>query len=308
MRSDGPEEVQLPYLETFATAAELNSFTGAAKVLGLTQAAVSQRIGALEQLLDVSLFDRRGGRVLLTEAGQRLYSYARQILALHRQAEEAVTGQKAPVAGDLSLAASSIPGEHLLPALLSAFRQRFPRIKVRASVSDSMAVMNQVEQGRVHLGLVGRKSDNPNLEFRVIANDRMLLVVPGNHTWGKRKQVSLKQLCSQPIILREEGSGLRFCFEKALGRLGLSVRDLQVALELGSNEAIKEAVLRGIGIAVLSVYAVQKELKAGELHGLKVADLHCDREILAVWDRRRVLSAPATTFLFFLESNPIPVL
>jgi DNA-binding transcriptional LysR family regulator len=243
---------------------------------------------------------------LLTDAGQRLYAYARRILALHREAQEAVTGQKAPLAGDLSLAASSVPGEHLLPALLSDFHQRFPGIKVRATVTDSMAVMRQVEQGQVNLGLVGRKSDNPHLEFCPIANDRMVLVVPRGHAWARRKRVSLKQLCAQPIILREEGSGLRFCFEKALGKLGKSLRDLQVALELGSNEAIKEAVARGIGAAVLSVYAVQKELKTGELHALKVTDLHCDREILAVWDRRRVLPAPATTFLLFLQSNPVP--
>ena len=88
--------------------------------------------------------------------------------------------------------------------------------------------------------------------------------------------------------------------------MGKSLRDLHVALELGSNEAIKEAVLQGIGIAVLSIYAVQKELTAGDLHSLKVTDLHCDREILVVRDRRRVLSSQARTFLTFLESSPIP--
>src|SRR5262249_12979285 len=110
----------------------------------------------------------------------------------------------------------------------------------------------------------------------------------------------------QPIILRETGSGLRHCFEKALERAGRSLADLRVALELGSNEAIKEAVLRGVGVSVLSAYAVQKELKAGQLHALKVTDLHCDREMFVVWDRRRVLPPPARLFLRFLESNPIP--
>jgi DNA-binding transcriptional LysR family regulator len=134
----------------------------------------------------------------------------------------------------------------------------------------------------------------------------MVLVLPLNHLLSRRKRVSFKQLCRQPLVLREPGSGLRHCFEKELGRLGLSLRDLDIALELGSNEAIKEAVLRGLGVAVLSSYAVQKELMAHQLTALKVTDLHCDRELFVVWDRRRVLSAPARTFRFFLETNPIP--
>jgi DNA-binding transcriptional LysR family regulator len=306
MNIDHPEEDQLPHLGTFSKAAELSSFTAAAKTLALTQAAVSQRIQALEKTLDVPLFRRQGGRVLLTEAGQRLYDYAQRILALHREARQEITGQKPSISGDLALGASTIPGEHLLPALLSIFHQRFPGIQVKAEISDSMKVITQVERGQVSLGLVGRKTDSPHLEFRQFATDRMVLVVPPKHNWSRRKQVSFKQLCKQPLVLREAGSGLRHCFEKELGRRGLSLRDLEIALELGSNEAIKEAVLRGLGVAVLSSYAVEKELKAGQLVALKVTDLHCDREMFVVWDRRRVLSAPARMFRFFLETNPIP--
>ena len=116
----------------------------------------------------------------------------------------------------------------------------------------------------------------------------------------------MRQLIGQPVILREVGSGLRHCFEKSLEKAGRSLADLRVALELGSNEAIKEAVLRGVGVAILSVYAVRKELKAGQLHALTVSDLHCDREMFIVLDRRRVLPFPARLFLLFLETNPIP--
>jgi DNA-binding transcriptional LysR family regulator len=306
MNTENPEEEQLPHLGTFSKAAELSSFTATAKTLRLTQAAVSQRIQALEKVLDVPLFRRQGGRVLLTEAGQRLYDYAERILALHREARREITHQqKPPVSGSLALGASTIPGEHLLPALLSVFHERFPRIQVTAEISDSMKVIAQVERGQVHLGLVGRKTDSPHLDFRHLATDRMVLVVPPNHAWSQRKKVSFRQLCKQPLVLREAGSGLRHCFEKQLARLGKSLADLQIAVELGSNEAIKEAVLRGIGLAVLSSYAVQKELRAGQLVGLRIVDLHCDREMFMVWDRRRVLSAPVRTFRIFLESNPI---
>ena len=300
------EDVQLPHLETFSKAAELSSFTGAAKALGLTQAAVSQRIQALEKALDKSLFDRRGGRVLLTEAGQKLYDYAQRILDLHREARREITGHEAPVAGELVIAASSIPGEYLLPALLSVFGQKHPHVRVRAAVSDSMAVMGQVERGEVSVGLVGRKADNPHLEFRFLASDRMVLVVPPGHALGRKKKVTVDQLAAHPLILREAGSGLRHCFEKALERAGRSLAELRVALELGSNEAIKEAVLRGVGVAVLSVFAVQKEIKAGSLHALEVEDIHCDRDMFVVQDRRRVPPLPARLFLTFLEANPVP--
>jgi DNA-binding transcriptional LysR family regulator len=115
----------------------------------------------------------------------------------------------------------------------------------------------------------------------------------------------VKQLARYPLVVREVGSGLRHCFEKSLDKAGLSLSDLRVALELGSNEAIKEAVLRGVGVAVLSTYAVQKELRVGQLHALVVSDLHCDRDMYVVLDRRRVLPFPARVFLLFLETHPV---
>ncbi|HEV3262503.1 MAG TPA: selenium metabolism-associated LysR family transcriptional regulator [Gemmataceae bacterium] len=301
MKPDTPEGIQLPHLGTFSKAAEFSSFTAAAKVLGLSQAAVSQRVQALEQTLGVALFHRRGGRVLLTEAGKRLYASAQRILALHQQARQEVTGQKAPLAGDLSLAASSIPGEHLLPEFLSVFRERHPHVRVRVTVTDTQDVLKQVEHGQAHLGLVGATQDSPHLEFRPFACDTMALVVPAGHALARRKQVSLRQLCQQPLIVRERGSGSRGCLEEALAQAGKSLKDLRVSLEMGSNEAIKEAILHGLGLAVLSTHAVQKELRAGRLHTLRVAGLPLERDMSIVWDRRRVLPIPAQLFLQLLQ-------
>ena len=299
------EDVQLPHLETFSKAAELSNFTGAAKALGLTQAAVSQRIHALEKSLDKSLFDRKGGRVLLTEAGRKLYVYVQRIIDLHREARREITGHEPPVAGELVIAASSVPGEHLLPALLSVFGQKYPHVRVRAAVSDSMAVMGQVERGEVSVGLVGRKTENPNLEFRFLAADRMVLVAPTGHALSKKKTVTVDQLAAHRLVLREAGSGLRHCFEKALDRAGRSLAELRVAVELGSNAAIKEAIHRGVGVAVLSALAVQKEIKSGMLHALEVKDIHCDREMFVVQDRRRVPPLPARLFMDFLDAHPL---
>ncbi|MHB1421831.1 MAG: selenium metabolism-associated LysR family transcriptional regulator [Gemmataceae bacterium] len=292
---------RLPHLETFATAAELSSFTAAAKALHLTQAAVSQRIAALESDLGVSLFRRQGGRVLLTEAGQRLHGYARRILDLHREARQEVAGRPVPLTGELSLAASSVPGEHLLPQLLAIFQQRHPHIRVHATVADSEAVLSRIERGQAHLGLVGMKSDSPHLDYRCFACDTLALIVPARHPWVRRKQVSLAQLAEQPLIVREAGSGSRWCLEQALRESGKSLSDLRVALELGSNEAIKEAVFQGLGVTVLSTHAVENEVRAGRLHALTIRGLPLLREMFAVWDRRRVLPIPTRLFLDLLE-------
>src|SRR5262249_42179748 len=151
------------HLETFARAAEMGSFTAAARELSITQAAVSQRLRALEQNLNVSLFRREKSGAILTDAGHRLYELARQIHSLHEQAREELTGRKPALRGELVLAASSIPGEHLLPGLLSAFRRKHPHVRIRATVADSSAVLAALEHGQANLGFVGMKTDNPNL-------------------------------------------------------------------------------------------------------------------------------------------------
>lgn len=306
MHSDHVNVDQLPHLETFSRAAELGSFTAAARAMGLTQAAVSQRVQALEKALDTVLFERKGGRVTLTRAGKKLYGYAQRIHELHRRARQEIAGQVTPISSELTLAASSVPGEHLLPALLSVFGKEYPNVRVRASVGDSMAVLAQVERGEASVGLVGRKTDNPHLDFCHFASDRMVLVVPPQHPLGRRKKITLKQLAGYPLILREVGSGLRHWLENSLEQAGLSLTELRVVLELGSNEAIKEALLRGVGVAILSRYAVQKEVKSRSLHALQISDLRCDRDLYLVQDKRRALPLSAQLFLTFLESHPIP--
>jgi DNA-binding transcriptional LysR family regulator len=293
----------LPYLETFAKAAELGSFTAAGRWLGTSQAAVSQRIQALEKMLAAPLFQRQGGRILLTDAGHCLYGYAERILALHQEARQKITGKKEKQVAELALAASSIPGEYLLPDLLARFRRRHPHVRLRVDISDSATVRAQVEHGRAPLGLVGKKSASAALEFRCFARDRMALVVPADHPWARRQQVSLKQLLEQPLILREAGSGSRECLEQALTAAGKSVADLQVTLELGSNEAIKQMVLRGLGLAILSTKAVAKEIKTGKLHAVRVAGLPMKRDMFVVWDRRRAQSLPAQLFVEFLTES-----
>jgi DNA-binding transcriptional LysR family regulator len=294
----------LPHLETFAEAAERGSFTAAAKHLGLSQAAVSQRIQQLETTLRTQLFRREGGRATLTDAGRRLHGYARRILDLTAEARAEVTGTPGGVTGELLLAASSVPGQHLLPHTLAAFRARHPGVQVRVSVSDTDAVLREVENGSAHLGFVGDRGGGRHLEFRRFAGDELLLVVPKGHPWARRKRVTSAELASQPLIQRERGSGSRHTLERALERVGMTPGALNVVLELGSSEAITGAVLEGLGVAVLSRRAVHKEVRAGRLRTLRIEGLTLERDLFVVRDRRRALPAPAQSFLALLRPDP----
>jgi DNA-binding transcriptional LysR family regulator len=287
----------LPHLEAFAEAAERGSFTAAARHLGLTQAAVSQRIGQLEARLGVPLFRREGGGVALTNAGRRLHGYARRILDLAAEAWADVTGARREERGELVLAASSVPGQYLLPHALAAFRRQYPGVQVRVSVSDTDDALREVEQGHAHLGLVGGSGGGPHLEFRPFAHDELVVVVPAGHPWARRRRVSAAELADQPLVQREPGSGSRRCLERTLERLGIVPAALRVVLELGSSEAVKQAVLEGLGAAVLSRRAVERELEAGRLHAVRIDDLPLAREICVVRDRRRALPAAARLFL-----------
>ena len=297
--------VELPHLSTFVRAAEHGSFTTAAAGLGITQAAVSQRIAILEKELRVSLFDRRAGRIALTETGQQLYEYARQILNLHEQARRILGDFYPLVSGELPIAASSVPGECFLPALLSAFHAKHPQVHVRATVSDSGSVMTDVEKGKASLGLVGQKAERAGLESRPIGRDSLVLIIPSGHRWASRRSISLDDLADESLIIRELGSGSRSTLEKSLQRLGNSLVGLNVSLEFGSNAGIKDAVKRGLGVAFLSRFCVQRELDAKELRAVSVRGLGLTRQFYLVYHRRRPLSPAASTFVHFLESHPI---
>jgi DNA-binding transcriptional LysR family regulator len=296
---------ELPHLSTFVRAAEQASFTAAAAQLGITQAAVSQRIAILEKELRVSLFNRLAGKITLTDAGQRLYEYARKILDLHEQARNNLGGLQAAVSGELPIAASSVPGEYFLPPLLSLFHAEHPEVHVRATVSDSSLVLKDIEKGRATLGLVGQKVENPRLEYRTIASDCLLLIVHPGHPSAGRKTISLSDLKGERLIIREPGSGSRCALEQGLARAGTSLAALNVTLELGSNAAIKDAVRRGLGVAFLSQLAVRKELGSKELRTVTVKGLNLERDFYVVFHRRRPLGPAAVAFLHFLEAHPL---
>ena len=295
--------MDLRQLEIFAKVAEMGSFSRAAEALHLTQPTVSEHIRALEDELGVRLLDRLGRGTATTRAGQLLLSYASRILALSREARQALEGYQGRMRGELVVGGSTIPGEYLLPAVIGRFREKFPEVSTTLVIGDSQAVVDWVADGRVELGVVGARLPQRGLEFHDLSPDEEVVVIPAGHPWQGRAQVTLEELAREPLLIRERGSGTRAAFESALERAGVDLGTLRVAGEMGSNQAIKQAVKAGMGITVLSRIAVEEESRQGVLAFLRVQDLAVTRGFYVVTHRERSRSPVAEAFRLVLEGG-----
>ncbi|MBI2477243.1 MAG: LysR family transcriptional regulator [Planctomycetia bacterium] len=293
--------MEMRHLQTFAVAAESQSFTRAAEALGLTQAAVSQHISALERELGTALFDRGPRSVTLTDTGRRVYEHASTILRLvddiHREAGQA----HAEVSGTLKIASSTVPSEWLLPELLVKFRKLYPEVQESVSVSDSAAAIHAVESGAAEVGLVGELPRAANLCAKSIAQDELTLVVAPDHEFARTKHIEPDDLRGQPLIVREPDSGSRRCVEQALSKAGLATTDLRFSMEVNSNDAIRAAVERGVGISFLSTQAVAREIQDKRLISVDIKGVRAVRDLYLITDPQRLPTRVARAFLEFLD-------
>ena len=293
--------MEFRHLKTLALAAEFESFTKAAHSLKLTQAAVSQHIAALEKQMNVLLFERVGRTVELTDAGRRLYDYARRILDLVEEAKREVGHVASTIAGRLRIASSTVPAERLLPELLAGFRELQPDVSESVTVSDSSEAANAVESGEADVGFVGELPRSPRLKAEAIATDQLVLVVSSQHALAQQGKATLKRLRSEPLIVREVGSGSRHCVEQALKTAGLSPDELQIAMEVNSNEAIRAAVEKGLGAAFLSRATISREIDEGRLVPITLSGVRLQRQLYFVTDPQRISKPTLRAFLAFVE-------
>jgi DNA-binding transcriptional LysR family regulator len=238
-------------LEVFCKIVELKSFSKAAAAVYLTQPTVSGHIKGLEEFVGLRLLDRLGREVVPTKAGELLYGYAKQVLALRNQAIQALDEHKGSLKGHLIIGGSNIPGEYVLPGLLARFKARYPEISVTLKIADSRSIVRGVLEGTCELGAVGARFDDGQLVYVKLLEDELVLALPADHRWADRSVVTPAELLEQPMILREVGSGSRKVFEEALRAARLDPRALKVVAELGSTEAIRQALRSGAGISVV---------------------------------------------------------
>ena len=295
--------MDLRQLEIFAKVAELGSFSRAAQALFLTQPTVSEHIRTLEDELGVRLLDRLGRGAAVTKGGALLLGYAQRMLALAREARQAMESFQGRMSGELLVGASTIPGEYILPALIGRFKEKFPDIAITLLIGGSQAVSDWVLEGRAELGVVGARPGHRSLESRELASDDIALIVGAGHAWQGRKSVTLEELQGEPLLLREQGSGTRAALERALVAAGSDLSAFRVVGEMGSTQAIKQAVKVGVGVSLLSRRAVEEECRAGSVWCLRVAGLQIDRAFYLVTHRERSRSPLAEAFRAFVEAE-----
>lgn len=259
--------LNLRQLEAFAAVVEAGSFSRAAARLGLGQPTVSTHVAALERAYGVSLFERSGRRIRPTRAGSALLAHAREILAARRRAEDTLRALGGGGAGELLVAASTIPAAYLLPRWVAAFRMAHPKASVTVKVGDSREAAGMLREGQVDLAVAGsRPSETRRIRAVAVAEDRLVLAVPPKHPLAGRRRCVPADLKGIPFLQREAGSGTREAVEEALRGVGLDPEaDLDSVCELGSTEAVREGVKAGLGAALLSAWAVVQDEAAGLL-------------------------------------------
>jgi LysR family transcriptional regulator, low CO2-responsive transcriptional regulator len=292
--------VTLRQLRTFKTVADLTSFSLAAQRLKLSQPSVSYQVKELEEALGLPLLDRLGRRVQLTEAGTLLYGYARRMLDTLDEATVAIEEMRGIHRGSLRVGASTTVGIYLLPAALGAFKKLHPGLVISLEIGSRARVQEEVLNNVLDLAVVGPASKDPDLAIVPFLSDELVVVAPAGHPLAGKAGLSLKDLAKEPFIMREATSGSRWSLEKEARKAGAK---LVAAMELGSNGAIKHAVESGLGLAVISRYAIALELASGRLVELKVRGFPIRRDWNIVHLRRRKLPASVTAFIDFLKGT-----
>jgi DNA-binding transcriptional LysR family regulator len=286
-------------LAAFCAVVERKSFSQAAERLGISQPAVSLQIRSLEQRLGRQLLDRSGRRVEPTEAGSRLYRGAQRLLALEEQVIDQVTGaSEGDLRGRLELGASSGPGETVLPLLLCEFQRLHPAVTVALFVSDTQTVVDLVARRDLELGVVGAARRHRSVVFERFFRDELVLACPPKHPFAGRT-IAVAELRAQPLILMQDGAGVRQVIEDELRRAGVRLRDLNVPLELGLQESVRTAVRAGYGVAFISRSAIASDLDAGTIAAARVKGLKPAREISLARGAGRATTRAAQAFLAF---------
>ena len=288
-------------LEIFCKIVELENFSKAAEAVFLAQASVSERIASLEKKVGTPLLDRLGRSVIPTAAGELLHKHATLLLEMKETAQLEIEKFLGLEQGEVLMGGSTIPGEYILPNLIGRFNKKHPSLSVKLTIADSSEIENQVLAGQLEIGVIGSKSAHPNILSQQLWKDELVLAVPVEHRWARRKTVSLKELRETPFILREDGSGTLKILEAYLQDSGEDgTTALNVSARFGSSTAVKEGIKSGIGVSILSARAIDTELKAGLIKALKVKGLLMSRNFYLIRNKLRIASPSCQAMLDFL--------
>jgi DNA-binding transcriptional LysR family regulator len=291
-------------LQAFCVVVEQKSFSRAAERLGVTQPAVSLQVRALEKRLGAQLLDRSGRRVEPTEAGLRLYRGAQRLIQFEEELvnEIATADQEGALSGTLLIGASTGPGGVVLPRLLCEFAVHHPELHVSLNVADTQTVVDRVADRTLELGVVGAAPRHRGVEYEPFFRDSVVLALPPKHAFAGRR-ITLAELTGEPLIMMQEGAGVRDVIEEELRNQGVRLKDLNVQLELGLQESVVSAVREGYGVSFISRSSIESDLDTGRLAEARVIGLEAEREIHLVRAAGRSETRAAREFLEFARKQ-----
>jgi DNA-binding transcriptional LysR family regulator len=280
-------------LGSFLEVAKLQSFSRAAEKLFRTQPAISAQVRLLEQQCGEKLFDRSGKKVLLTPAGEILSKYAERMLALHKEALQAIAELNQTPRGKLYIGANEATCLYVLPRAFARLKQLYPLIQISIYRSFSHKILQKVQEGAVELGIVTLPRTMNNMEVIPVFRDEVQVVVPKNHALAKNRSVTVEEMAHHPLILPKTGHT-----RVVIDHLLREHRDhLQISMELASVETIKKFVGADLGISLISRTYAQAEVAAGVLKLIPLEGQKIYRELGLVYHRDRHLSLPARVFI-----------
>jgi len=288
------------HLALFQMVAEAGGISRGAEAARISQPAVSKQIAELEAALGVRLLERAARGCRLTEAGNILAGYAQRWRSVENEAARAIEEYRGLKRGRLAMGASLTIGGYLLPEVVAEFHRRFPAVELQLEIANTQRIQRALLDGSIELGLTEGPIEDDELESTVFFHDEIVAIAPAGHALLKRKDVGIRDLCREPLIVREEGSGTRAVVERALRRKGMKVKSL---LSLASPEAIKNTVAAGIGLAFISRLVIGPELQTGRLGIVRLKDLTIERPLHLQRARGRSESPAVTKFLEVLMTR-----
>ncbi len=299
------ENTRLDYLKTFLTVARTHSFSVAAKELGISQGTVSNHVAALENLFDAELFRRTAKGVETTDAGVILEDAAKKILEEVEAAKARISSAKNKLTGVIRIAASTIPGEHLIPSIIADFQKKHPDVKFKIKAEDSITSLLSLQNNDTDFAAVGTiRGYTEKFDAIEVGKEELVLIAPYNHELSKRKAVTLNEILKYPYINREENSGTRKEIEKMFEASEIPPSKLKTTLELGSTESVITAVSEGRGISIISSIASRKAQAAGLVTILRIKDADTARILYMVRPKRPLLKAQEAFWNFCKETAP----
>jgi DNA-binding transcriptional LysR family regulator len=294
-------DFDLRQLEIFRKVVDLKSFSKAAEAVFLTQASVSERISTLETMIGTRLLDRLGRSVVPTRAGELLYKHAVLLLDMKRTAALEMADFLGVRRGEIRLGGSTIPGEYILPNVIGRFCRGYPSLWVTLTVGDTVSIENRVLSGDLELGVVGSKSTHKQLIQHELWKDELVVTVPAQHRWADQIEIPVEDLCEEPFVFREPGSGTFKILDDYLKSAGSAgVEALTPVACFGTSTAVKEGIKGGLGISILSSRAIDTELSTGILKAIRITGLPMYRHFFLIRDRRRIISPLCQALVDFL--------